>query len=905
MTPRVPDNAGKGCFSGVHNRQTHLTSRHVTTAQNMSARNAMDQKELEDRLAAAEALSSLGSIASVAAAFKDPTLAAQVCPATDMAPRNDKPSKGETRGRGGGRKKDEKGTGRETKSRSTRGRGRAKVVQADRTSTTSAITPPTFPIHVQSLPSDAVPLATTTTTTTSAPKPASSRGRGRPRGRGGGGKQGNKSTVPVGLDRVASTSDSIPRPESASHPSESSPGTLAWSVVGNRGIRAVPVSGDVAKLHMSPAVGKSVHRAALVPSLTPVSRYVGVTCTVSSSVNPSTMSSTSISSSVAGCSSSFTSYPSSTPLTSTTASLAPSAPSTPILSLPSQPNLTSLRLDSLTSLSLGSSVLPNLPSVPNLPSLPSAIPSLQLGGASTQRRISAVPEESVSSQLSPQSRDSGEKSLPLKKRKVIDSLSSSSSSSSALSLPVPKANPVSPVSPSVSSPADLRAPALTVPSTSASVTEKSSDEVVSPAPVLPINLLPQVLPPAMCTQLLSEIKTAITPDEDGDVPLHIAVVHENEAMVKKLIQLMALAGQKVDRYNKQHQTPLHLAVKLTSLSAMEMLLEAGADPNLVDSGGLTSTHMAVQGRDIDCLEALLQWSKFPCDLDYRNFEGLAPIHTAVMNNDLEIVTRLLEQGADVNIMDGKSGRTVLFHAAETNQKAAVELLLNRGADPEIANYAGVVPALAAQGRNHTAVARLLARALEEGAEAGGEKGGTTTMEDGGKEKEREAGVQRGASRGSPPGALEAPVLEERGRSPRPSMQELGRRLSASSAVHIRHVVKTGALTLPSPTTAPPAPPILQSSSVLRWRQCNSIGAVEEHGLCDLQEPRGHHSRRSAHSAGLGGQGHAPDARRGHQGDQRTPRRSRKRPQVGSSSDHREEEFCACPPDRVRDCLRQC
>ena len=59
---------------------------------------------------------------------------------------------------------------------------------------------------------------------------------------------------------------------------------------------------------------------------------------------------------------------------------------------------------------------------------------------------------------------------------------------------------------------------------------------------------------------------------------------------------------------------------------------------------------------------------------------------------------------------------MLFHAAEINQKAAVELLLKRGADPDLANYAGVAPAMAAQGRSHTTVARLLARALDEGVE---------------------------------------------------------------------------------------------------------------------------------------------------------------------------------------------
>ena len=81
------------------------------------------------------------------------------------------------------------------------------------------------------------------------------------------------------------------------------------------------------------------------------------------------------------------------------------------------------------------------------------------------------------------------------------------------------------------------------------------------------------------------------------------------------------------------QTPLHLAVKLSSLPAIQMLLEAGADPNLVDSTGLTSTHMAVQGHDLDCLEALLQWGKFPCDLNYRNFEGWGDVLDIMMIMD--------------------------------------------------------------------------------------------------------------------------------------------------------------------------------------------------------------------------------------------------------------------------------
>lgn len=66
---------------------------------------------------------------------------------------------------------------------------------------------------------------------------------------------------------------------------------------------------------------------------------------------------------------------------------------------------------------------------------------------------------------------------------------------------------------------------------------------------------------------------------------------------------------------------------------------------------------------------------------------------------------------------------MLFHAAESNQRTAVDLLLRRGADPEIANYAGVIPSMAAQGRSHTHVARMLARAVDENPDdTGGEDG---------------------------------------------------------------------------------------------------------------------------------------------------------------------------------------
>ncbi|KAK7497100.1 hypothetical protein BaRGS_00011630 [Batillaria attramentaria] len=648
----------------------------------------MDQKELEDRMAAAEALSSLGLPADFRAS--EPPVQGMAVDTQPPVAKNTKSTRG--RGRGRGREKgDNRDTGRETKSRSTRGRGRARDTQQSATRNMPALPPTTSAAmaqggnflllqqQLQQPPTDAPP---------------------QPKRRNTGGRRGKQATQVTNQGGASATITS--RTGVAVHNDarlvQDTPGTSICTPQFQHAasITSIPGGARNGKVTVSPSAASSA--AASIPYV-----HAGLPPGVSIPLSLSTSTGA--------------------------AAAAGRIPTTPTDSLPSQPFLKSL--PSLPSLSLGSTGLPStgLPSVPNLPSLPSAIAALQLSGTGVPDVASLTREDAagLDSQLSPHGRDSDEKSLPLKKRKIFDSSAVSS----------PKANAVSSVPSS---------PLVTVPSTSAPiptpapVQQERAAEVLTPGPT-PVHLLTQVLPPAVSMQLLSEINTAITPDEDGDLPLHIAVVHENEAMVKKLIQLMALAGRRVDRYNKQQQTPLHLAIKLSYLPAIQMLLEAGANPNEtplhlaiklsylpaiqmlleaganpneVDSTGLTSIHMAVQGRDLDCLEALLQWSKFPCDLNNRNFEGLAPLHTAVINNDLDIVKTLLDHNADINIMDGKSGRTVLFHAAEGNQRTAVELLLRRGADPEIANYAGVIPAMAAQGRSHTFVSRLLTRAVDEG-----------------------------------------------------------------------------------------------------------------------------------------------------------------------------------------------
>ena len=211
--------------------------------------------------------------------------------------------------------------------------------------------------------------------------------------------------------------------------------------------------------------------------------------------------------------------------------------------------------------------------------------------------------------------------------------------------------------------------------------------------------------------LLNEMQVALQQDEDGDLPLHIAVVHENIVMVQKFVHLMSISGKSVDKYNKAQQTPLHIAVELKFIQAVHTLLLAGSNPNLVNKNGENCIHMAVKANSLECLQLIFKYSQ-RTDINARNFDGLAPIHVAVMKNNMDIVRFLLAEKADINIQDGKSGRTPLFYAVEGNIVPMVELFQKVGANLDLPNYASITAVMAAQARGYHEVASMLLRCMD-------------------------------------------------------------------------------------------------------------------------------------------------------------------------------------------------
>jgi uncharacterized protein len=128
-------------------------------------------------------------------------------------------------------------------------------------------------------------------------------------------------------------------------------------------------------------------------------------------------------------------------------------------------------------------------------------------------------------------------------------------------------------------------------------------------------------------------------------------------------------------------TALHSALSFGRFDAVMRLLERGADPLVVEDGGLT------------CLHQL----------------AIAPMFRVLPNpqSQLMIAKELIERGVPVNAQAGVTRGTALMFAALQGNVPLVQLLLDSGVDPNLSNTKGQTPLTFAIKRGHRDVTRVL------------------------------------------------------------------------------------------------------------------------------------------------------------------------------------------------------
>ena len=197
-------------------------------------------------------------------------------------------------------------------------------------------------------------------------------------------------------------------------------------------------------------------------------------------------------------------------------------------------------------------------------------------------------------------------------------------------------------------------------------------------------------------------------DAGGDTCLHNAVFQDCS---REVLQAMLEHGAKMNATNGYHETALSVACSQGNENAISVLLIAEADPNIVDADGDTCLHNAVlQGCSKDVLQAMVDHS---ANVNAKNRENQTALLLACKERKTDIINILLNAGADPNIADTddnkclyyvarnyfnkdlfgvntakQENQTGLLLADEKRNIDIIDTLLKEGADPNIPDTDG-------------------------------------------------------------------------------------------------------------------------------------------------------------------------------------------------------------------------
>jgi len=184
-------------------------------------------------------------------------------------------------------------------------------------------------------------------------------------------------------------------------------------------------------------------------------------------------------------------------------------------------------------------------------------------------------------------------------------------------------------------------------------------------------------------------------------PLHEAVTDINEKKVHALVE----KGVDVNALNNKGQTALHLAAPIGRYSLVKYLVEHGADVHIKDKFHKTPLVYAIEKNQIKVVMYLskrankseakyeinglfesaergdinaLAYFLEKYDINLKNEDGKTALHIACEAGQYEVVSFLLDSGADKNILDD-DGRDALNYAKLSRNKKIILLLMENNA----------------------------------------------------------------------------------------------------------------------------------------------------------------------------------------------------------------------------------
>ena len=204
------------------------------------------------------------------------------------------------------------------------------------------------------------------------------------------------------------------------------------------------------------------------------------------------------------------------------------------------------------------------------------------------------------------------------------------------------------------------------------------------------------------------LKTASNPniaDNKGHTSLHAAVTG---GCSKKIIHALINHGADVNATNKQNVTALWIACAKSNVDAINVLLKAGADTNIVldDSGGTCLIQAVYKDCRTEVLQAIIDHG---ADVNATNKWNGTALWLACDKSNTDAINVLLKAGANTNIALDASGDTCLMRAVHNDvSKEVLQTIIDHGADVNATNKQNVTALwIACDKRNADAINVLL------------------------------------------------------------------------------------------------------------------------------------------------------------------------------------------------------
>lgn len=218
--------------------------------------------------------------------------------------------------------------------------------------------------------------------------------------------------------------------------------------------------------------------------------------------------------------------------------------------------------------------------------------------------------------------------------------------------------------------------------------------------------------------------------EGGGNALHLAIT---KGKPNNVLKLLIDNGVNPDTLSDKRLAPIIRLLVRGKVGLVDYLLDAGANPNVRDAGGITPAHYAAQKQDHVMLaklhalgadlEAVTNEGRTPLHLaaaagmnpqlfkvffearvavNVYDYDARTPLHYAAGRTPAESVATILLLKANPHLLDGQGNSPLHYALRYNDDPRVVTALLRLGADPNLPNDDGVLPVILAAARASSA-----------------------------------------------------------------------------------------------------------------------------------------------------------------------------------------------------------